>query len=127
MEFVSTSPVFLAHRDSISTKYARHSVPAGLRTTIGNDVWIGEGAYIRAGVTVGSGAVIGMGSVVTSDVAPYAIHAGIPARPIRSRFSPEVAEALLSLRWWDWSDERLHAAGSLFNDPEALLRHGETL
>ncbi|MFW5833159.1 MAG: DapH/DapD/GlmU-related protein [Pseudomonadota bacterium] len=78
--------------------------------TIGHDVWIGHGATVMAGVTVGTGAVIGAGAVVTGDVAPYTIVAGVPARPIRPRFSGAIAERLLALSWWDWPHERLRTA-----------------
>jgi acetyltransferase-like isoleucine patch superfamily enzyme len=75
---------------------------------IGNDVWIGRGAKILGGVTVGDGAVIAAWSVVTKSVAPYAIVAGVPARTVRHRFSPEIVERLLRIRWWDWDDEHVH-------------------
>jgi acetyltransferase-like isoleucine patch superfamily enzyme len=69
---------------------------------IGHDVWIGHGATILAGLNIGSGAVIGACSVVTSDVQPYEIVAGNPARLIRKRFSPDICEQLLAQAWWDW-------------------------
>lgn len=74
---------------------------------IGNDVWIGYEAVIMAGVTVGDGAIIGTRAVVTKDVPPYTIVGGIPAKPIRKRFSDETIEALLNLKWWNWSDEKI--------------------
>lgn len=74
---------------------------------IGNDVWIGYEAVILAGVTVGDGAIIGARAVVTKDVPPYTIVGGVPARPIRRRFSEETISALLELRWWDWPRERI--------------------
>ena len=53
-------------------------------------MWIGARALVRAGVRIGKGAVVAMGAVVVSDVAPYAIVGGVPAKKIRSRFtSPE--------------------------------------
>lgn len=78
--------------------------------TIGHDVWIGHGVTILPGVTVGSGAVIGAGAVVTKDVAPYTIVGGVPARPIRSRFSKKVADQLAEMAWWDWDHDRLASA-----------------
>ena len=53
--------------------------------TLGVDVWVGANAGLTAGVTVGDHAVIGMGAVVTSDVPPWAIVAGVPARVIGDR------------------------------------------
>ena len=43
---------------------------------------IGSNATIMAGVTIGESALVGAGAVVTSDVADYAIVAGVPARVI---------------------------------------------
>lgn len=121
MEFVSTSPVFLSHKDSVKAKFARHDYLPEVRTTIGNDVWIGEGAYIKAGVRIGHGAVIGMGSVVTRNVPPYAVVAGNPASLIRKRFDDEVIEALLKMAWWDLPEAELRRVARHFDDPVAML------
>ena len=80
------------------------------RVAIGHDVWIGHGATVLPGVTVGNGAVIGAGAVVARDVAPYRIVGGVPARPIRDRFPPAIAERMDALAWWDWSHAGLRAA-----------------
>jgi hypothetical protein len=86
---------------------------------LGHDVWIGHGAMIRPEVSVGHGAVVAMGAVVTRDVAPYAVVAGNPARPIRERHPPAIAERLIRLAWWDWSHERLRAALDDFRSLDA--------
>lgn len=52
---------------------------------IGNDVWIGAHAVILSGVQIGVGAVIAAGAVVNSNVAPYAIVGGVPARVLGAR------------------------------------------
>ena len=54
------------------------------------------------GVTIGTGAVVGSQAVVTKDVAPYEVVVGVPAKPIRTRFAPDVIEKLLAIAWWDW-------------------------
>lgn len=119
--FVSTSPVFLSHKDSVKTKFARHDYLPEVRTTIGADVWIGDGAYIKAGVNVGHGAIVGMGAIVTRDVPAYAMVGGNPARVIRMRFPAEVVEGLLRSQWWLWTEARLHEFGGVMNDPQLFL------
>lgn len=54
---------------------------------IENDVWIGAHVVITDGVRIGTGAVIGAGAVVTSNVEPYAVYAGVPARLLKYRVS----------------------------------------
>lgn len=95
--------------------------------TVGNDVWIGYEAVILSGVTIGDGAVVGARSVVTKDVPPYTIVGGVPARPIRKRFSDETAAALLALKWWDWPLEKLskNLRAIQDGDLETLLRQAE--
>ena len=74
---------------------------------IGNDVWIGYNATIMAGVKIGDGAIIATNSTVVSDVEPYTIVGGNPAREIKKRFSPEIIERLLKLQWWNWDIEKI--------------------
>ena len=74
---------------------------------IGNDVWIGYEAVILSGVTIGAGAGIGTRAVVTKDVPSYTIVGGVPAKPIRKRFSEDTISTLLKIKWWDWPEERI--------------------
>lgn len=74
---------------------------------VGNDVWIGYEAVIMAGVTIGDGAIIGTRALVTKDVAPYTIVGGIPAKPIRKRFSEQIISSLLEIKWWNWPEDRI--------------------
>jgi virginiamycin A acetyltransferase len=76
-------------------------------TVIGNDVWIGYEAVIMPGVQVGNGAIIAAKSVVVSDVSPYTIVGGNPAKPIRQRFEDDVVQALLEVAWWNWGIEKI--------------------
>ncbi|MDO5601170.1 MAG: CatB-related O-acetyltransferase [Oscillospiraceae bacterium] len=77
---------------------------------VGNDVWIGYEAVILSGVTIGDGAVIGARAVVTKDVPPYTVVGGVPARPLKKRFSPQTADRLQTLAWWNWPPEKIAAA-----------------
>lgn len=104
--------------------------PAHVRTTvsrgdvtIGNDVWIGRKAMILSGVTLGDGVIVGAGSVVRQSAPPYAIVAGNPARVAGFRFAPEQIEALLRIKWWDWSEERIVRALDLMmsDDIQAFI------
>jgi acetyltransferase-like isoleucine patch superfamily enzyme len=75
------------HRyDQVGTPIIFSGRPELPETRIEDDAWIGYRAIIMAGVTIGRGAIVAAGAVVTADVAPYAIVAGVPARPIRERF-----------------------------------------
>jgi acetyltransferase-like isoleucine patch superfamily enzyme len=46
---------------------------------------IGTNATILPGVTIGKGAIVGAGAVVVSDVEPFSVVAGVPAKFIRWR------------------------------------------
>ena len=74
-------------------------------TVVGNDVWLGYRALVLPGVTIGHGAVVAAASVVASDVPPYAIVGGNPARVIRPRYETDDVERLLRAAWWDWPVE----------------------
>lgn len=84
--------------------------------SVGHDVWIGHGAIILPGVNIGTGAVVGAGSVIAKDIEPYTIVAGVPAKPIRERFSIRIQAALLRINWWDWSHEQLAQSIPDFRD-----------
>lgn len=91
-------------------------------TVIGNDVWIGYESLIMPGVKIRDGAIISSRSVVTSDVEPYTIVGGNPAKLIRHRFSPQTSAELVELAWWDWPIEHItrHLEKIVGADVEAL-------
>ena len=66
------------------------------RIQIGNDVWIGQGVTIlkKKGICIGDGAVIAAGAVVCTDIGPYEIWGGVPAKFIKYRFEREWIERL---------------------------------
>jgi virginiamycin A acetyltransferase len=93
-------------------------------TVVGHDVWLGYRALVLPGVTIGHGAVIAAASVVASDVPPYAIVAGNPARVVRRRFGDEDVERLLRAAWWDWPADLVteHARTIMAGTPAELER-----
>ena len=101
------------HRDLFSGRLKSHLQKHVIR--IGNDTWIGCKAVLLDNATVGDGAVIGAGSVVLHDVPPYTLAVGNPARVVRKRFSDEIIELLLKLRWWDLPPSRLDTFEKLFH------------
>jgi acetyltransferase-like isoleucine patch superfamily enzyme len=58
-------------------------------TRVGDNVWCGANVVITSGVTVGERCVIGANSVVRSDVPPYSIAVGAPARVVKQITYPE--------------------------------------
>ena len=64
---------------------------------------------ILPGVHFGDGAIIGANSVVASDVAPYTIVAGNPAKLIRKRFDDELTALLLKFKWLDKSIDEINS------------------
>ncbi len=93
-------------------------------TIVGNDVWIGYEALIMPGVRIGDGAIVSSRSVVVSDVAPYSIVGGNPAKQIRLRFEPDIISRLESLAWWDWPIDKItdHLELIVSDDVDSLLR-----
>jgi acetyltransferase-like isoleucine patch superfamily enzyme len=89
------------------------------KTIVGNDCWIGRDAVIMSGVNIGNGAIIGARALVTSDVPPYAIYAGIPAKLIRYRFSAEMIERVNESRWWNTSISYLNRLK--LDEPESCV------
>lgn len=102
-------------------------LPKGVcEINIGNDVWIGRGSILKCSnpnkpLIIGDGAVIASDSVVVKNVPPYAIIGGNPAKIIKFRFSEDVIESLLRIKWWDWSLDKIHDNFKYFNDLEKFV------
>jgi virginiamycin A acetyltransferase len=71
-------------------------------TVVGNDVWFGYRTTIMPGVTIGDGAIIASGAVVVTDVPPYTIVGGNPAKPVKARYTDTETDLLLRAAWWNW-------------------------
>jgi virginiamycin A acetyltransferase len=100
MDCVSTFPFYIFEGWGEEVPLVA-TMPQKGDTVIGNDVWIGQDATLLPGVHVGNGAIIGMNSVVGSNVPPYTIAVGNPAKPLRKRFDDELVAMLEELKWWD--------------------------
>lgn len=87
---------------------------------IGNDVWIAHGVSIMSGITIGDGAVIGAYSHVVKDVGPYEIWGGNPAKLIRKRFSDDIINILVQVKWWNRSIEDINKIIPLLQQPMTL-------
>ncbi len=83
---------------------------------IEDDVWTGDGVVVLPGVTVKQGAAVALGSVVTRDVPAYAVVAGVPAKVVKYRFSPDIIKKLLRIDFSKLEPEAFVQNRSLFNE-----------
>jgi acetyltransferase-like isoleucine patch superfamily enzyme len=117
-DFISTFPAFFSDRKQCQVSFADQSYFTECeKVTIGNDVWLGARAIVLDGVTIGDGAIVAAGSVVSKNVAPYTIVGGIPAKPIKKRFSDEKITELLHLKWWEKDENWIRENSALFQAP----------
>ncbi len=95
----------------------------GEKILIGSDVWIGANAFINVSRCrcIGDGAIIAAGAVVNGDVPPFAVVGGAPARVLKYRYTPEEAEILLRVRWWDWEPEMMDKYAEELLDPKKFF------
>lgn len=106
--WLSTHPAFYSVAMQANATFSKEELfQHWKRPKIGNDVWIGARAVILGGVTIGDGAIIAAGAVVTSDVRPYSIVGGVPAREIKRRFDDAKIAEITEWAWWNLSDAEL--------------------
>jgi acetyltransferase-like isoleucine patch superfamily enzyme len=70
--------------------------------SIGNAVVVSANALIMSGVHIGDGALIAANAMVRTNVAPFSVVAGLPAKKIRDRLPAARQAALEQVRWWDF-------------------------
>lgn len=101
VNYASTFPFkeFNYSKDALENKNIKKS------PIIGNDVWISDDTTIYGGLIIGDGSIIAGNAVVTKDVEPYSIVGGNPARVLKYRFSKEIIEELLELKWWNLNND----------------------
>lgn len=115
MRGISTYPFpLIAKGPEEAFKEFRH-IPSKGDTVIGNDVWFGQNVTVMPGINIGDGAIIAANSTVSSNVPPYSIYGGNPARLIRYRFKESQIDFLLKLRWWDWDYKKI------FNNYDVII------
>ena len=63
--------------------------PKGLDkdVVVESDVWIGCNVTLLSGDTIGRGCTVAAGAVVTKSMPPYCVVAGVPAKPIKRKWS----------------------------------------
>lgn len=120
MDFVTTHPITYNPEYRMVNRY-HDEYFTGSEVTIGNDVWIGASVTILPGVKIGNGAVIAAGAVVTKDVPDYAVVIGVPAKIHKYRFSDEIIQALLRIKWWEWPDEKIKENIHLLSSPQEFV------
>ena len=108
MSAVSTFPFYTLEGWDMEPPKA-DDMPFKGNTVIGNDVWIGQNATILPGVHIGDGAIIGANSVVGSNVDPYTIVVGNPAKSVQKRFDDELISLMLEWKWWDKTVEEINS------------------
>ena len=106
MNAISTYPFYIFNGWKQNPPEAK-DLPYKGDTVIGNDVWIGQNVTFLPGVHVGDGCIIGANAVVASDVPPYSVVVGNPARMIRKRFDDEMIELLERLQWWNKAPDQV--------------------
>ncbi|MDH7463662.1 CatB-related O-acetyltransferase [Chitinophagaceae bacterium 26-R-25] len=88
---------------------------------VGHDVWIGTHTVILGNVTIGNGAIVAANSTVTTDVPPFAIVGGSPARVIKYRFTDSQIDIIQKSQWWLWDEEQLNKRKYIFENELADL------
>lgn len=113
-EYISSHPAFYSYDTQFQNYFSPNNdfseykyVEDNYLYTIGNDVWIGSNVTLLQGISIGDGAIVAAGAVVTKDVLPYSIVGGVPAKHIKYRFSEEIRNKMMELKWWDMDIESL--------------------
>jgi acetyltransferase-like isoleucine patch superfamily enzyme len=114
IKYISTHPAFYSDSKQAGITFNSIQFTEMKTTIIGNDVWIGARSMILDGVNIGDGAIVAAGAIVTSDIPPYAIVKGIPAKVTGYRFSDPIIQELESWQWWNLPSNTLKKISPMF-------------
>jgi virginiamycin A acetyltransferase len=113
--FNKENPRMSYDKMDLPVKYTKFFNTGRMGVTIGNDAWIGRNVRIFHGVNIPDGCVIAENTLVKKGCEPYGIYAGIPAKLVRYRFSKDIIEQLLEIRWWNWSINKIKRNVNFFD------------
>lgn len=124
VDWVTTYPFGHIHKHIFNNFSGEGHPKTNGDVIIGNDVWIGSNVTIMSGVKIGDGAVIANNSHVVKNVDPYSIVGGNPSKLIKMRFSQEIIDDLLKLKWWDLDDNIINKLSPYLcsNDLESFFK-----
>ena len=63
--------------------YIMSGSSADQKISIGTNVWLGAGVKVMKGISIGHGSVVGANALVTSDIPPFALAYGAPAKVVK--------------------------------------------
>lgn len=113
--YLSTHPAFYSRKRGASAQtFHLTDFDEQPPTRVGHDVWIGARAIVLDGAHIGNGAIIAANALVSGEVEPYTLVAGVPARPIRKRFSEEIIQMLEDWAWWNLPTALLQSVAAEF-------------
>jgi len=116
-DWITTYPFGHIHQDIFNNFLGEGHPATKGDVIICNDVWIADNVTIMSGVTISDGAIIANNSHVISNIEPYAIYGGNPAKFIKYRFTQEQISKLLQIQWWNWDDQKINDNSHLLCSP----------
>jgi acetyltransferase-like isoleucine patch superfamily enzyme len=125
-DWVTTYPFGHIHQNIFNNFNGNGHPTTKGNVIIGNDVWIGNNVTIMSGVTIGDGVVIANNSHVVTNIEPYSLVGGNPAKLIKYRFSQEQIKKLLQIKWWYWDDNKINNFAPLLcnNNIDEFIKRG---
>lgn len=119
---LATAPMFFLTQkyNGISLSH-KNKLNYSMDINIGNDVSIGMNVLIIGGIDISDGVIIKPGTLVNENIPPYAIVEGNPMRVVGFRYDQETIDRLLKIKWWNWSEEKLHLIEETLQNEQVFL------